>query len=102
MSYRSRRSFLKKHLRINLDLEFNERNQEKFNQFAENYLGGDGILYLKLIEKNTNPVIAGNDKPHSPSQSSFSFRRTSRNIMEKIPRWKNSLEMKKKRIESID
>lgn len=62
MSYRSRRSFLKKHLRINLGLEFNERNEEKFNKFAEKYLGGDGILFLKLIEKNTNPAIAGNSR----------------------------------------
>ena len=59
MSYRSRRSFLKKHLRLNLHLELNRNNQKSFNSFAEEYLGGDGILFLRLIAKNTNSVVAG-------------------------------------------
>jgi hypothetical protein len=62
MSYRGRRSFLKKHLRINLDLEFTDQNRELFEKFADKYLGGDGILFLRLIAKNTNPVIAGKKK----------------------------------------
>ena len=63
MSYRARRSFLKKHLRISLRLNVNtKRNAETFDLFAEKYLGGDGILFLRLIEKNTNPAMAGKEK----------------------------------------
>lgn len=61
MSYRARRSFLKRHLRINLGLKFNRKDNENFNYFTEKYLGGDGILFLRLIEKNTNPAIAGKE-----------------------------------------
>jgi len=62
MSYRGRRSFLKKHLRINLKLDFDEVDKQLFHKFAEEYLGGDGILFLRLIAKNTNPVIAGKEE----------------------------------------
>ena len=62
MSYRGRRSFLKKHLRIILDLEFVEEERKLFDRFTDRYLGGDGILLLRLLSKNTNPVIAGNKK----------------------------------------
>ncbi len=59
MSYRGRRSFLKKHLRITLELEFTAGNRALFNEFTEKHLGGDGILFLRLIAKNTNPVVVG-------------------------------------------
>jgi len=62
MSYHNRRSFLKKHLRINLELDFDEIDKDLFNKFTDKHLGGDGILFLKLIVKNTNPVIAGKNK----------------------------------------
>jgi len=62
MSYRGRRSFLKQHLRINLDLDITEEDRQLFNRFADRQLGGDGILFLRLIAKNTNPVIAGKKK----------------------------------------
>jgi hypothetical protein len=61
MSYRGRRSFLKKHLRINLKLDLIGKEGDIFNRFADEHLGGDGILFLKLIGKNTNPVIAGKE-----------------------------------------
>lgn len=60
MSYHGRRSFIKQHLRINLGLDFTEpEDKHLFNEFVDRYLGGDGILFLRLIAKNTNPVIAG-------------------------------------------
>ncbi|CAF0824263.1 unnamed protein product [Didymodactylos carnosus] len=59
MSYRGRRSFLKKHLRINRQLCMTSDESSSFDAFGERYLGGDGILFLRLIAKNTNPVIAG-------------------------------------------
>lgn len=60
MSYRGRRGFLKQHLRINLGIEFKDQeSREIFNKFADKHLGGDGILFLRLIAKNTNPAIAG-------------------------------------------
>ena len=59
MSYRNRRSFLKKHLRLSINWESTEENRTLFHQFTDQYLGGDGILFLRLIAKNTNPVIAG-------------------------------------------
>jgi hypothetical protein len=62
MSYRGRRSFLKKNLRISLDSNLIEENKDLFNKFADQYLGGDGILFVRLIAKNTNPVIAGKEK----------------------------------------
>jgi hypothetical protein len=62
MSYRGRRRFLKKHLRINLDLDFKGDERHLFNGFADRHLGGDGILFLRLIAKNTNPVVAGREK----------------------------------------
>jgi hypothetical protein len=63
MSYRGRRSFLKKYLRIDLDLDLTKENGITFNKFVDEYLAGDGILFLKLIAKNTNPVIAGKREP---------------------------------------
>jgi len=59
MSYRGRRSFLKKHLRLNHRVSMNAAELLSFNHFCETYLGGDGILFLRLVAKNTNPVIAG-------------------------------------------
>lgn len=59
MSYRGRRSFLKRHLRINSKINFNRIDHDLFNKFTNKYLGGDGILFLQLIAKNTSPVIAG-------------------------------------------
>ena len=65
MSYRGRRSFLKKHLRIALKLEFTASNRALFNEFTEKHLGGDGILFLRLIAKNTNPVVAGRGEKYA-------------------------------------
>jgi len=65
MSYRGRRSFLKKHLRINLESDLIEENKDLFNKFVDQHLGGDGILFVRLIAKNTNPVIAGKEKYYS-------------------------------------
>lgn len=59
MSYRGRRSFLKRHLRINRDLSMTQHQRNLFDSFCERYLGGDGILFLRLVGKNTNPVVAG-------------------------------------------
>jgi len=59
MSYRGRRSFLKKHLRINRELAMTQHERRLFDTFADRYLGGDGILFLRLVAKNTNPVVAG-------------------------------------------
>jgi len=59
MSYRGRRGFLKKHLRINKELAMTQHERRMFDSFAEKYLGGDGILFLRLVAKNTNPVVAG-------------------------------------------
>ncbi|CAF1404491.1 unnamed protein product [Rotaria magnacalcarata] len=59
MSYRGRRSFLKKHLRINRELAMTQHERQLFDSFADRYLGGDGILFLRLVAKNTNPVVAG-------------------------------------------
>lgn len=59
MSYRGRRSFLKKHLRINRELAMTQHERRLFDNFADQYLGGDGILFLRLVAKNTNPVVAG-------------------------------------------
>ncbi|UJR09212.1 hypothetical protein I4U23_013460 [Adineta vaga] len=59
MSYRGRRSFLKRHLRTNLELELTDADRHLFNGFVDRHLGGDGILFLRLISKNTNPVVAG-------------------------------------------
>lgn len=65
MSYHGRRSFIKKHLRINLELDLNEEHRYLFNGFVDKHLGGDGVLFLRLISKNTNPVIAGKKKENS-------------------------------------
>jgi hypothetical protein len=74
MSYRGRRSFLKKHLRINLELELTNQNKDLFKKFVDEYLGGDGILFLRLIAKNTNPVIAGKkEKKESMSDMNSIF-----------------------------
>jgi hypothetical protein len=62
MSYHGRRSFIKKHLRINLELDLTEEHRHLFNGFVDQHLGGDGVLFLRLISKNTNPVIAGKKK----------------------------------------
>ena len=59
MSYRGRRSFLKKHLRINRELAMTQHERRLFESFSDRYLGGDGILFLRLVAKNTNPVVAG-------------------------------------------
>lgn len=59
MSYRGRRGFLKKHLRINRELAMTQHERRLFDSFADRYLGGDGILFLRLVGKNTNPVVAG-------------------------------------------
>ena len=59
MSYRGRRGFLKKHLRINRELAMTQQERRLFDHFADRYLGGDGILFLRLVGKNTNPVVAG-------------------------------------------
>lgn len=59
MSYRGRRSFLKRHLRIHSKINFERIDEDLFDKFTKKYLGGDGILLLSLIAKNTNPVIAG-------------------------------------------
>lgn len=59
MSYRGRRSFLKKHLRINREIAMTQHERRLFDSFADRYLGGDGILFLRLVAKNTNPVVAG-------------------------------------------
>ena len=59
MSYRGRRSFLKKHLRINREVAMTQHERRLFDSFADRYLGGDGILFLRLVAKNTNPVVAG-------------------------------------------
>ena len=59
MSYRGRRSFLKKHLRISRELALTQHEGRLFDNFADQYLGGDGILFLRLVAKNTNPVVAG-------------------------------------------
>lgn len=61
MSYRGRRSFLKKHLRINRELAMTQQERRLFDSFADRYLGGDGILFLRLVAKNTNPVVAGKE-----------------------------------------
>jgi hypothetical protein len=73
MSYRGRRSFLKKHLRINLELELTNQNKDLFKKFVDEYLGGDGILFLRLIAKNTNPVIAGKKKKGIDERHEFNF-----------------------------
>jgi hypothetical protein len=65
MSYHGRRSFLKKHLRITLELDLAKEDRHVFNDFVDRHLGGDGILFLRLIGKNTNPVIAGTKKKYS-------------------------------------
>lgn len=62
MSYRGRRGFVKQHLRINLQLDLNKEDRGLFNLFHDKYLGGDGILFLRLIGKNTNPVVAGKEE----------------------------------------
>ena len=51
--------FLKRHLRINSKINFSRIDHDLFNKFTNKYLGGDGILFLQLIAKNTSPVIAG-------------------------------------------
>lgn len=61
MSYRGRRSFLKKHLRINRELAMTQQERHLFDSFADRFLGGDGILFLRLVAKNTNPVVAGKE-----------------------------------------
>ncbi|CAF1212564.1 unnamed protein product [Adineta ricciae] len=59
MSYRGRRGFLKRHLRLSLQSELTDVEKNSFDGFVDRHLGGDGILFLRLIAKNTNPVIAG-------------------------------------------
>lgn len=59
MSYRGRRGFLKRHLRLNLQSELTDAEKHLFDGFIDRHLGGDGILFLRLIAKNTNPVVAG-------------------------------------------
>ena len=59
MSYRGRRSFLKKHLRISRELTMTQRERRLFDSFVDRHLGGDGILFLHLVAKNTNPVVCG-------------------------------------------
>ncbi|CAF4555169.1 unnamed protein product, partial [Rotaria magnacalcarata] len=36
-----------------------QHERQLFDSFADRYLGGDGILFLRLVAKNTNPVVAG-------------------------------------------
>lgn len=36
-----------------------QHERRLFDTFADRYLGGDGILFLRLVAKNTNPVVAG-------------------------------------------
>jgi len=36
-----------------------QHERRLFDSFADRYLGGDGILFLRLVAKNTNPVVAG-------------------------------------------
>lgn len=59
MSYRNRRRFLKKHLRLSIHWELNDDNRALFSLFIDEYLGGDGILFLRLVAKNTNAVVTG-------------------------------------------
>jgi hypothetical protein len=73
MSYRGRRSFLKKHLRLTLNVDFNKEDKKLLDKFADEHLGGDGILFLRLIAMNTNPVIAGTGKISSKNELKFSF-----------------------------
>ena len=61
MSYRGRRGFLKMHLRTNLQTDIPQQQRRLFNTFTERYLGGDGILFLRLVAKNTNVVVAGRE-----------------------------------------
>ncbi|CAF1073386.1 unnamed protein product [Didymodactylos carnosus] len=63
MSYRGRHREIKRHLRICAKLEFNKKKNVDIKHlldiFIDDYLRGDGILFVKLIQKNAGIVVAG-------------------------------------------